>query len=827
MTTKDYFSLKSAQNQKTELSEWTQNVKINMKIKNVCFFLLVCNHAIAQFKIDGNVCNQDNKVIDYAEVSLLNNASEMLQSALVNEQGYFNLTAPSGEYTLQISQLGSIVYKEKYQLVNNISIGKLYIKEVPKILAEVVITSKKQLVERKIDRIVFNVANSVSASGKDVYSALMVTPGVRVTENSIVIIGKNKVAVMIDDQMVNFSGEDLTNFLKSIPADDIAKIEIITTPPSKYEAEGNSGILNIRYKKGRKNTWSSTIRSSYTQATYASCSFGGSFNYQKDKWSIVSNLYSNQGSKLITDTNILTYPDQIWSANEPRKVTYDPLASFRTGIDYKLNDKVSFGVLYLAGYNKLNIKNNRNVTDVNYLESAKQDYAIISSSKSIDKTPSHSLNLHSDIAIDTIGKKISLNLDYFNYQNNIDRLFDYGNYINGSLINNTYTLSKNIGNQDVNNYSFKADVEHPMKWASLSYGVKVSFVETGNDIVYYNLTTGLPIIDLNQSNQFRYDENTQALYGSINKEISKKWTLQFGLRFENTQTKGFSASLNQENTNNYFKIFPTLYLVYKPNDESNYSFNYSRRIDRPSFEYLNPFVITQNDYSYVEGNPFLRPSYSDNIEVGWFKNQKWINTVYFSKIKDGFQQIAIIDPVTNIQQVKPLNYFDTYKIGLNESYTLSPFKFWESINALDVNYSKTNSLVTFTDPSLSGFNSNISTTNTLILNAEKTALIGLNYWYNFSGVYDIYKMSASSSLDLSLSFLFLDKALSINLYGNDILSGQRTTLESYSNNTRVEFRNYYDTRNFRISVSYKFGNKKVNVNQREFGNEAEKNRVEN
>lgn len=803
----------------------SKSIKMFQKLVLIAF-CFASFHVFSQYDVNGQILNQENKPLDMSEVYLIGNTPQNIVSTLTDAQGFFKLSVGSGTYQLEVKLMGSTLYTSQIVLTQDKSLGILKVNEKTTALNEVVLSAHKKLMERKIDRLVFNVGNSVSASGKDVFSALQVTPGVRVTENAISIVGKSSVMVMIDDQMVNLSGTDLTNFLKSLSADDIAKFEVITTPPAKYEAQGNSGIINIRYKKGKKNNWNSTLRNSFTKTTYSAYGIGGSFNYQKNKVSLTTNATFYTGSKRITDTNIMTFSDQIWSGNQPRKVTYEPLSSLRAGVDFQLTSKINVGMLYLGSFNELTIKNDKNKTNVNYVNPSLQDYDIVMNSISKEKTPTHSVNLHSDVLLDTLGKKILFNVDYFRYKNDINRAFDYGNYIQTNLLAGSFSAASNSGNQLIENYALKVDVEYPMQWANLSYGGKLSFVNSSNDLRFYDTINGVTVLNENQSNLFDYKEHTQAIYGSIAKSI-KKWDFQLGLRLENTQNEGLSVNLNEKNENNYLKVFPTVYFNYKWNDNNTLSWNYSKRIERPQFDYLNPFRIVQNAYNYVEGNPLLQPSYADNVEFSWLHKQKWSNTLYFSKISQGFQQISIIDPATNVQQIKPLNYYDAVKLGWNDSYTFNAISWWESTNAIDVNYSDAQSQVSFTNPGLSGWNCNFSTANTFILNAKKTWTAGVNFWQSLPGVYDIYKISASSSLDVSLSCLFLDKALSVNVYANDIFSGQRVTATGYSNQVGVSVRNYYDSRNFKISIAYKFGNKKVSVTSRDFGNEDEKKRVKN
>jgi outer membrane receptor for monomeric catechols len=254
---------------------------------------------------------------------------------------------------------------------------------------------------------------------------------------------------------------------------------------------------------------------------------------------------------------------------------------------------------------------------------------------------------------------MNINLDYFKFKNDDNRIF---NTINLLSANNTSL-------QDIQNYSAKIDFEHPLKWINLSYGGKLSFIKTQNNVNYFDTTLGNPIFDPTQSNEFNYDENTQAIYLNGTKKLNEKWETQLGFRLENTQTEGVSKTLNQKNTNSYAKLFPTFYLTYTPNEKNAFSINYNKRINRPSYNRLNPFRWYSNPFSYTEGNPFLQPSFSNNLELNYTFNDNWSNSIYYSHTDNGFEQITIVDNTDNIQKTIAQNFFKTTIIGISESYT--------------------------------------------------------------------------------------------------------------------------------------------------------------
>jgi hypothetical protein len=798
-----------------------------MKIVQFIVLVLLCFNVSYAQTIIGKVIDSSKEPISFANVVAHNSAdNKIIGGIITDEDGTFSLEISSlNEFYITISFLG---FEKKTipqaTIKSNPSLGNIVLKELDNKLEEVVVEARKRLITRKSDRLVFNVSQSLSSTGGDMLDALRVTPGIKVQNDELFMIGKDNLRVLVNGRILQIPQQEVSNFLSSISADDIKSIEVITNPPAKYEAEGNSGLINIIYKKGRKNSWRSRIRGVYTQATYGRGSLSGNFNYQKNDFSLSSNLYYTNGSKLITDTNQFYFQDETWDGVYPRRYFSEPSLSGRLSLDYNITDSFLIGGQYLATYGRFRTLNPND--RVNLLDSQTRDLLRIirTNSNNLEETPSHSLNLHTEFKLDSVSK-VEVNLDYFNYTNDQDRTYTTFTEENGTVTPGSLDIGNNVGNQDIDNYSVRLDIDSPLKWANLSYGGKLSFTKTNNAIAFYDLTSGNPVQDNSRSDKFNYKENTQALYFSLEKMLSQKWMFKGGLRFENTITEGNSETLNEVNINDYMRLFPTVNINYIAGQNNIFSLDYNKRITRPSFEFLNPFENVQNPFTILRGNPFLQPSFSDNLSLTHIHKQKLVSSLYFSKVSDGFQQLAQVDPNTNIQEVSPQNYYETTKIGLTESYTFTKWKWWESVNILDIHYSDATSLVDFTNAGEKGWNTYVATNNSFVLNSKKTVMASANFWYAFPGVYDIYRTSSTSNLDLSLKFFFLDKDLQLGLNAYDVFKGQRVRVEGVTNDVNVAFRNYYDTQSFRISLLYKFGNKKIRVKRKKFGNQDEKNRT--
>jgi len=279
----------------------------------------------------------------------------------------------------------------------------------------------------------------------------------------------------------------------------------------------------------------------------------------------------------------------------------------------------------------------------------------------------NAINLHSITNIDTLGKKISVDMDYFTF-NSFDSINNYGNTYeaNNSLISNSYYANINCNNGRVSNYSAKIHIDLPLKWINLNFGGKVSLSENNNDFVFYDNSNGNIVIDANQTNIFSYKEKIQAVYCTATKQITKKLDTQIGFRCENTITEGQSQTLNQTTSNRYFRIFPSCYLNYQLNDAKSVGLNYSRRINRPDFLTLNPFKSYFNAYDYNEGNPFLKPSYAENIEFA-LNTANFEHKLWYTYVSGDYFSFPFVDTDTKIVRHYPLNCVNYFSTGISEA----------------------------------------------------------------------------------------------------------------------------------------------------------------
>lgn len=693
---------------------------------------------------------------------------------------------------------------------------------VTKEIETVTLDGKKKLIERKVDRTVFNVENSVPVQGGDAMDALRVTPGVTISGDAIKLTGKNSVKVMVNDKIIQLSGTELQEYLKSIQTANILKIEVITNPPAKYEAEGNSGLINIQLKESRQNHWNATLRSNYQQGFYARFTEGAGFSYKKDKFSVLADVNYSFGKGIYTNEINYFYPMEHWTDyifNRNKRQSVGALLN----ISYDLSAKTSVGAQFLGSFTNRSADEFNDNYSHDYSNGSLLKYYQTYGSNS-GKPTNVSLNLNLNHKLDDKGEKFSIDADYFEARTSKD-----GTFI--SSLNDYFAqtfdqqFAVNTSTQNISNYSLKTDWELPLDWASISFGAKASSTKTKNlaGTYFYQLPAHTKISG--QDNNFEYTENNEALYASATKSFGKKWEAKAGLRGEFTQTKANSISIGQQNDRSYFKLFPTAYISYKPNENNTISANYGRRIQRPGYWQMDPAKWYSNTKSYVTGNPFLQPTFNNMMELNYnYKSLISLN-LYYYRSKDDISQMIYHDIANESVVMRHENYADSSGSGGTLSVNYNPFKWWESSEEFSAYYNETNPyLPIFSSPKYSGWGGYTSTNNTFTLNKSRTFLASLNYYYVFPSL-SYGRSDDASSLDIGFKYLALDKKLALGLNFDDIFKTSQPKFTDFSKGFIQSFNQYYDSRRIRISLTYKFGNSKISVNKRESGNEDEKKRA--
>ncbi len=787
-------------------------------MKFIGLLVLLFSGMITAQTITGKITDK-NDIIPFANITITDHQNKIIAGITSDDNGLFELKVPKGTYTIAISYLGYKNWDTEINIDENLNLGTIVIHENAQALDEIVLKTEKRILERKIDRLIFNVEKSIASTGGNGLDVLRITPGIQLQNNTLSILGKGATQVMINGRLSPLAGEELISFLRGFSANDIVKVEVITNPPAKYDAAGNGGLINIILKKGVQDSWKNATTLSYNQNTYNFTTLTNNFFYNKNKVSFSGSLNATKGALENLEGLQINYPSNFWDIDIQGKTQRDQLSG-RFLIDYALSNKTTFGVQYLANTTQPNIDatTTSTVFDINN----NLEKSLLNKADNDVENKNHSLNFHLITVLDSLGKSISFDADYFTF--NSDRILNfYTEEFDTSKISQGKTSAAlNESNQKIENLSAKIDVELPLKKVNLSYGVKASFTNTNSGVLFFDTLSGNPVLDSNQSNNFEYEENVLAAYFSGNTNLNDKLKMQFGLRFEDSKTSGFNVDLNQENRNNYSQLFPSLYFSYAKNDINNFGFSYGRRINRPNFRNLNPFRFYINDNSYSVGNPFLKPSFSDNFEISHLYKNNFNTSLSLNITTNGFGVFFNTDTVNQDQIITRENYFTKYTYKLEESFSYNKISWWKSQNSINVLAYITKLTKDFDAEVNDGIQFYAGSNNTFSL--TKNTKLQTNAWFSSKHNDGLFSVGEMFHLSFGMQHNFKNNIKLSMLFSDVLNTGSLRDYNSTVNNINQSYRQNQSSRNFRISLSYDFGNKKVIVKDRDFGNDAEQRR---
>ncbi|MDG1396793.1 MAG: TonB-dependent receptor [Polaribacter sp.] len=792
-------------------------MKTKIKTLPILIALLITT-AICTQTIKGKVTDVVD-VIPFVNVILKGINNKIIAGTTTTDEGKFELKTSNGTFTIEISFLGYQTLSRTIIVNKNINLGTLVLKENLQALEEIVVKLEKRVLERKVDRLVFNVKKNIAATGGNGLDVLRITPGVQLQNNTISILGKGASQVLVNGRLSPLAGDELIAFLSAFSANDIVKIEVITNPPAKYDAAGNGGLINIILKKGLQNSWKNSTTLSYNQNKYSFTTLTNNFLYNKNKISFSGSLNATKGDEGNLSGLQISYPNNFWDIDIEGKGQRDQFSG-RFLIDYAISDKTTFGLQYLRNTTQPNIvaETMFAVFDTNN----NLERSLLTTGNNINDNKNHSVNFHLLTQLDSLGRSISFDADYFTFSADRTNDFFTESFNTSGVSQGLISAALNEANQEIENFSAKIDLEYPLKKVNLSYGVKASFTNTISNVLFFDILSGSPVLDLNQSNDFTYKENVLAAYFSGNSNLTDKLEMQFGLRFEDTKTTGFNVDLNQENVNNYNKFFPSLYFSYAKNEDNNFNFSYGKRINRPNFRNLNPFRFYINDNSYSEGNPFLQPSFADTFKFSHLYKNNISSSLSFDIITNGFGVFFNTDVVNQNQIVTQENYFKKYIYKWEESFSYNNISWFKSQNSINV-------LAYFTELTKNnnaevndGVQFYAESYNTFIL--SKSTKLQINAWYSSFHNDGLFSVGEMFHLSFGVEHDFKNN-IKLSVLLSDVLNmGSLNNYDSTVNNINQSYSENQSSRNFRISLSYDFWNKKIKGNNRGFGNEDEQRR---
>ncbi len=822
---------------------------ITMLTAALMSFSLVSQAQVKDGKISGMVVDGNVKTIESATITLLRSKdSSVVKLSVANKAGKYEFEAvPEGKYIVSITASGhSKGFSEIFEISaakSDVIVKTIELIPVAKSLSEVTLTAKKPLIEQKLDRMVVNVEASVTNVGASAMEVLEKSPGVSVDKDgNISLKGKQGVQVYIDGRPSYLGGNDLANLLRNMNASQLEQIEIMTNPPAKYDAAGNSGIINIKTKKTKQFGYNGSLSSTWSQGRYAKVSESFNFNYRKNKVNLFTNIgYSNR--KNFQDLNIQRKFIDIGSKEV--KSLFDQESRIREsgesynakiGMDYFASKKTTLGAVVNGFYNPGTFSNRSNVLILN--PSGVLQSQTLAQTNNDKKWKNFSTNLNLRHVFDSTGRELTMDADYLVY--NSTDMQDLVNAYFNTVGVPTFKPDTLLGSlpQHITIYSGKADYSHPLKkGAKFEAGIKTSSVKTDNDGVYNNLINKQPILDSGRSNHFIYKENVYAAYVNYSRPFGKKWTGQFGLRVENTQSDGHSAGYEFASSQNrftyinkYFKrdytqLFPTAYVQFNLNKKNSFVLNYGRRINRPDYEDLNPFIHFLDRYTFEQGNPNLQPQFSHNIEFSHTYRGFLTTTLNYSKTTNIITEVLEQNTIKNETFVKKSNIASQRQYGISVAAGGQLKKWWSGNIYINVYNNLFQGIVNNDYISVGGTTGQLNISNQFKL--SKTWNAELSGFYQSPAFDGVFKIQGLGALNMGLSKQIMKGKGTIRFSAKDILLSQKAKGTIVYSNIDAAFQQRRDSRQVAIGFTYRFnkGKLKAGNGKRAGGASEEQQRV--
>ena len=806
-----------------------------MKQLFLVLFASMLTGLIYAQQVTGNVKDENGKGLASATAVLKKSKdSSSIKFAVTNSEGRFTFNEiEPGSYFVNISFVGYEAQNSNpFEVDGNgvITVNDLQLAKASGNLKEVVVTTRKPMIEVRADKTILNVEGSINAVGQDALDLLRKSPGVQVDrDDNLSLSGKNGVQVYIDGRPSPLSGKDLSDYLRSLQSSQIEAIEIITNPSAKYDAAGNAGIINIRLKKNKSFGTNGSVNAGFNQGIYPKYNGGISLNHRNKKFNAFGNYnYSNNQYEnfMFLDRKLLDT-----AFNQRSIMSYQNLShGFKAGLDYFISSRQTIGIMTNGIINNADL-GNYSTTDISYIPTGDLKKKLVADNSSTRKRNNINFNLNYRLT-DTAGRELTMDADYGRYRINGEQ-FQPNYYYDpsGHLFDTRINLMQGPSNIDI--YSFKTDYEQNFLKGKLGIGGKTSFVQTNNDFMRYNVIDKVNYYDTSGSSSFEYKENINALYANYNRSL-KGFVVQFGLRIENTHSEGTSTGYKRYDEEylvydstfkrDYLDFFPSAAVTYNKNPENTWSLSYSRRIDRPAYQDLNPFEFKLDEYTYQKGNTELKPQYTNSISLTNTFKYKLTSRLTYSHVKDVFTQL--IDTAEQSKSfITKKNLATQDIVSLNVSY---PFQYkWYSLFA-NVNSYYTRYQANFGEGrtvDLDAVAFNFYAQNSFKLGKGWTG--ELTGWYNSPSIWEgTFKTKEMWSVDAGVMKTILGGKGNIKASVTDIFQTMRWGGTSNFTGQYLHARGGFESRQFKLNLTYRFGSNQVKAErQRKTGLEDENKRA--
>lgn len=794
----------------------------------------------AKKQVTGEVKILNGIKVDGANIFLLRSKDSVLvKTGITDQNGVYLLSnIPIGNYFIQVKFTGyqEAIYapvvvdasKEEFALPTiELSVP------VANVLTEVVVSSRKNFIERKNDRLIVNPDALISNAGTTALEVLEKAPAVQIsTEGAISLRGRQGVLVFVDDKPTYMSQQDLTAYLRSLPSSDIESIEIMTNPPARYDAAGNSGVINIRLKKGKVRGLNGSVNLGYGQGVYARTNNSLALNYRINK----VNFFGNISQSMNNTYQDLTLKRQYFSTagvlqssfvqnsfikRMPRGLNY------KAGLDFYATDKLTMGMV-VTGMDNNNREDIRNTATI---RNGNGDLLnTVAATAPRDREFSNiGLNVNMQYKLDGKGKLLTLNGDYLKYNSNQDNTLLNIVYNPDQSLNNRTKLVSNLP-ASIEITTAQVDYTQPFLSGTLDAGAKTSIIRTNNNARFFDeQPDGSLAINNEFSNNFRYHENINAAYLSYNLD-KKRFGIKLGLRFENTEIKGYQYGTPGKPDSSFSRtfnnLFPTVYFSYKLDTLDNHllNLNVGRRINRPNYQDMNPFTYPLDRFTLYGGNPFLKPTFSYNTELSYTFKRNYNLSFQYSYVNDLIMET--IEQRNNIFYSRPGNFGKQISYGVSLNGMVSITQWWKLQFYTELTRNKFTAKVYQQDLSNEGNFFYIGPVNIFQINPIWSAELGGNYQ---SSIYiGQFVTIPVGTMRVAVAKKVLKQKGTIRLSVSDILYTNQPggNIKAIQNST-ASWKSYLDSRVMTISFSYRF-NKGKSLNQRNVGSaDSERGRIGN
>ncbi|MEM7105328.1 MAG: TonB-dependent receptor [Bacteroidota bacterium] len=797
---------------------------------------LLFNLAFAQGTNPGNIVGKvfdpEGQPIGYANVLLMTAAdSTMAKGEVTTDDGTFRFAgiAPAN-YWLKVSFVGFEDYQSDVFSLNvgqNLNLPTVNLLMPANDLAQVEVKAQRMLIEVQPDKTVFNVEGSINATGNTALELLKKSPGVVVDNNdNIILAGKNGVQVYVDGKPSQLSTADLAVQLRSMQSSEIDAIEIITNPSAKYDAEGNAGIINIRLKKDKRMGGNANVNLGYSYGLHHKYNASTTFNYRNKKLNFFG-TYSFNGGTSENWLNLYRIQNDILFDQKSVMTSDGPYNSLKLGTDFFINKKSTLGVLVNGALNDRNWDNvaNTPITDLTTGEGLQRLEATNDNTGERRRFEAN-VNYRYDDRESGISWNVDADYGIFrnkteSYQPNFYKSFDGETILDERIFTSTAPT-------DIDIYTFKFDHERNLWKGKLGVGAKTSYVRTDNTYNFFDIEDGVEVIDIDRSNNFVFNENINAAYATYSKQV-KKWNFNIGLRMEQTNSEGILTAMKPVNNDrvdrNYIDFFPSGGVSVQVDQKNQLRLNYSRRIDRPNYQDLNPFEFKLDELTYRRGNPFLQPQYTHNVSLSHTFNYRLTTTLSYSYTSDFFANISDSTEVSR-SFLETINLDHQRVVNLTISYPGSPTKWWDTYTNFGVY--NTQNKADLGEGRVVDINQ-----TTASLYHQSTFKLPKNFSFEVSGWYSspsiwgaVYDTEANFAIDLGIQKRLWNKRGNLKISVTDIFhTASWRGIQEFAG-FYVDASGGWESTQLRVNFSYLFGNDQVKkARKRNTGLEDETKRI--